>query len=733
MKRLIAALCLLALAGCSAHESTDDKTAQISAPAGDNWVTPGGDLGKSHYSALKDINHSNVEDIGLAWSADLGTNRGLEATPVVIDGVMYSSGVAGRAYAFNAATGKKLWEFDPDVNMQVNRTACCDMVNRGVAVAHGKVFVAALDGVLYALDARTGKVAWKVDTIDDHKRGTNSTGAPEVAGNVVVIGNAGAEYDVRGYVSAYDLDSGKLAWRFYIVPHDPKTGPQESPALEKAVKTWDPNSRWDVGGGGAPWDAINYDPLTGYVLIGTGNGGPYDVYRRSPSGGDNLYLSSIVALEAKTGKMKWYYQETPGDSWDFTATAPMILTRMDIDGEKNRPVLIQAPKNGFLYILDRRSGKLLRANPLVRMDWADGVDMKTGRPNLTPQGADYSKGPKIVFPATAGARNWEPAAYDPATGLYYAAVQDMGNLMFMTPGEKPYAQKALNNDASLIFTPDLLSVLSTLPPPLRKQVEALPQFKWVKQNPGGTELRAIDPLTGKTKWAHPMGGWQDRGGTLATAGGLVFQGSIDGNFRAFDGQSGKLLKSIATGTSMLASPMTYKVDGVQYVAIMAAWGGGGFPYVPPYAAAYQRRNEGRILVFRLDGGPVPLPPERAALTVAPAPPAQASDVTAATIANGRTLFFASCALCHANQPRSITPDLSRMPPEIHKQFDQIVLGGLLVSGGMPRWDDRLSKADAHAIHAYLIDLQTQTRAKELKKTQQGSSLDSHGPTILSNY
>ncbi len=651
---------------------------------------------------------------------------------MVIDGVMYTSGIAGRAYAYDAATGKPLWTFEPVVDMQVNRTVCCDMVNRGVAVGKGKVFVVALDGMMYALDAKTGAVVWKADSIEDHKRGDNSTGAPEIAGNVVIIGNAGAEYGHARRRHRVRYRQRQAGVALPCRPSDPAKGPQETPALEAALKTWDPRSRWDVGGGGAPWDAINYDSLTGYVLIGTGNGGPYATSRRSPSGGDNLYLSSIVALDAKTGAMKWHYQETPGDNWDFTATSPMILTELTVDGEK-RPVILHAPKNGFLYVLDRRDGKLLRANALVRMSWANGVDMKTGRPNLTPETSDYTTGPKIVFPGTPGARNWHPAAYDPETGLFYGSIQDMGNVIYMTPGQKPYQPKMLNNDAALLFTPDLQAIVPTLPPPMQQAITSLPQWDWVKKDPGRTELRAIDPLTGKTVWANKMAGWQDRGGALATAGGLVVQGSIDGHLRAYDKKTGKLLKDIDTGTSILAAPMTYKVGSTQYVAVMAAWGGGGYPYVPPYSAAYKRGNQGRILVFRLGGGAVPIPPELPPLEVAPEAPKQAPGVTPATIAEGQGIFFANCALCHSNQLRSITPDLRRMSEGTHKVFKEIVLHGLLTPNGMPRWDDRLSEADADKIHAYLIDEQRKARADELEKKKRGLPIDTPGLTILSNY
>ncbi len=700
--------------------------------AGSEWTSPGGDAGKTHHSALTGINAKNVGSLGLAWQAELGTARGMEATPVMVGGVLYTSGVAGRAYAFDAATGRQLWAFEPDVDMQLNRTACCDMVNRGVAVARGKVYVATLDGWLYALDAKTGAVVWKTDFIENRKKGDNSTGAPEIAGDVVVIGMGGAEYDVRGYVTALDLETGKLRWRWHVVPRDPALGPQEAPELEAALKTWDPRSRWDIGGGGAPWDAIAFDPETGYLLVGTGNGGPYATSKRSPAGGDNLYLGSLVALDPKTGRMVWHYQETPGDNWDFTSTQPLILTHLKVDGA-DRSVILHAPKNGFLYVIDRATGKLLKANPLVRMNWAKGIDPATGRPLLTPEDSDYTTGPKIVFPATPGARNWHPASFDPATGLYYAAVLDLGNLIFMTPGQKPLKARGLNNDAALIFTTDVKDALSAFPAPMADAVRALPAYAEALKDPGTAQIRAIEPLTGKTVWAANTAGWQDRAGVLTTASGLLIHGDVGGRLYVRDAKTGALLKRIETGTPIMAAPMTYQVKGVQYIAVMAGWGGGGFPFVPRYAAAYDRGNLNRLLVFKLGGGKVKLPPLLPPLEVAPEPPAQAEGVTAETIARGQGLFFGNCAICHANRHRSITPDLRRMQPETHAMFRQIVLEGALVPGGMPRWDDVLSPEDADAIHAYLIDLQVKTRADELAKQKAGKPLDGPSLTILSNY
>ena len=719
-------LSLLALAACHQTAAVSDLG------AGDNWPAPGGDAAKSHFSKLGDINAGNVDRLGLAWSYDMGSNRVQEATPVVVDGVMFTSGNLGRTYALDATTGKQLWKFEPVVDGQINRSACCDQANRGVQLADGRVFVAALDGMLYALDAKTGAVVWKTDTVVDHDRGYTSTGAPEVAGDLVLIGNGGSEMDVRGYLSAYDRKTGKLAWRFFTVPHDPAKGPQESPALEAAIKTWDPKSRWDIGGGGTPWDAIAYDAPSDTVFVGTGNGGPYPPSVRSPSGGVNLYLSSIVALDRKTGTLKCYYQETPRDGWDFTAVQPMVLTDLKVDGQLHH-VIIHSPKNGYLFVIDRDNCKPLAITPIVRTSWADGYDLKTGQPKLTPQGADYSGGPKIVFPASAGARNWYPAAFDPDRNLYFAHVLDMGNLMFLPGPPAPRARKALNAGSALIFTPDLQEAVKALPPPIAGPVQQLREWQWVKDKPFSSELRAMDPLTGKAKWTVPMAGWQDRVGVLATKAGLVFHGDVTGRFNVRDADTGKLLKSIDIGTSIMAAPMTYKVNGVQYVAVQAGWGGGGWGFVPDYSAAYRYGNANRILVFKLDGGAVTKPAPLPALTVAPEPPPQAPGVTPATIAMGNGLFTANCAICHANQPRSITPDLRRLDPSKHAVFRAIVLDGLFAPNGMPAWKDVLSPAQADAIHAFLIDAQGKTRARELALQKAGKPLDSRALAIMSNF
>ena len=733
-KLAIPALAALALTACGG-DSFDPSTIDTSTyGAGENWDNPGGDWAESHFSRLESINAGNVSELGLAWEYDLGSARVQEATPVVIDGVMYTSGVLGRVYALNAATGEELWSFTPEMDMQIARAICCDWANRGVAVSEGKVIVGAADGMLYALNAESGAVEWSVDTIIDKTRGYTSTGAPEIAGNLVVIGNAGAEYDTRGYVTAYQVDSGDQAWRFFTVPRDPAEGSQEHGELDAALETWSEDTRWDIGGGGTVWDAITYDPQFDQVIIGTGNGGPYPQAIRSPGGGDNLYLNSLVAIDRASGEMNWYFQETPEDNWDLTATQPMLLADIDVEGE-SRPVIMHTPKNGFFFVIDRETGEALAANPIVRTNWADSWNMETGRPNIRMDQADYSDQPQIIFPGSPGARNWYPAAYDPARDSYFAHVLDMGNLLWIAGGiDNVERQEAfLNVGAAIVFTSDLEAAAPTLPPPVRDAVEAHPQWQWVKDQPFTSEFRAIDPMTGETKWAVDSLGWQDRHGALATQSGLVFHGNAAGKLFARDADTGEELWSVDTGSTIMAAPMTYSVDGEQYVAVATGWGGGGWGFVPGYSAAYSKGNRNRLLVFKVGGGLVPIPDDLPPLTPADEPPAQYDDATPEMIAMGNALFTENCSICHSNQPRAPLPDLRRMNAGVHGAFNQIVLEGLLIPNGMPRWDDRLSEGQAKAIHAFLIDSQTSLRARELELQRRGLPLDTQSLTILSSF
>jgi quinohemoprotein ethanol dehydrogenase len=699
------------LSGCSRDASEKDATPtrfgeidreRLLAADGqpEQWLTVGGGFGKTHYSALTQINRENVRRLGFAWEYPTATNRGLEATPVVVDGVMYTSGVAGRVYALVAKTGEPLWTFIPKMDMQITRHTCCDQVNRGVAVWRGKVYVAALDGQLYALDARTGGVLWSADTIIDRKRGYSSTGAPQIAGNVVVIGNAGAEYDARGYISAYDLDSGNLSWRFFTVPGDPSQ-PYEHPELEMAAKTWDPNSRWDVGGGGTVWDGMAYDPILNLLYVGTGNAALYNRAKRSPAGGNNLFLCSILALDPDSGRLVWYYQETPGDQWDYTATQPIILTDLVIHGEP-RQVLLHAPKNGFFYVLDRKTGKLLSAEKFAHVTWASHVDLQTGRPVENSAAADYSRGgAKLVFPSFMGAHNWPPMSYSPQTGLVYIPVREAGNLMYdLEPG---HTYRAGQGNVGIQHP---LAVILDTPEALPKAIQDDLARSGLLKNKPDTRMRAFlrawDPVEQKLVWEHEVDTWMDHSGVLSTGGGLVFQGSFSGFLRAFDAASGRLLHEIDVGTSIMAAPMTYMIDGVQYIAVMAGLGGGGWIAPDPSSAAYRYGNQGRILAFKLDGGQTPKPALLPPVPPVPEPPKQTA--SAESIARGEELFERHCAQCHANQPRSAAPDLRRMSRATHEAFSDILLKGLLRPLGMPQWDDLFSPSDVSDIHAYLVHI-----------------------------
>lgn len=663
----------------------------------DQWLTEGRDFGKGHYSPLTQINKDNVSQLGLAWDHKLTTTRGLEANPIVVDGVLYTSGTTGRVYALNAKTGEELWYFDPMSDGQVNRYTCCDEVNRGVAVFDGMVYVGSLDGRLFGLNAETGAVMWEQDTLIYKDRAYTSSGAPEVAGDVVVIGNAGADYDARGYVSAYDRKTGEFKWRFFIVPGDPKLG-FEHPELEMASETWDPNSRWDVGGGGTAWNAMVYDPELNLIYIGTGNAALFNWHERSPSGGDNLFLCSILAINPDTGRLAWHYQQVPRESWDFTATQPMILTELEFDGVK-RKVLMQAPKAGFFYILDRATGELLSADKYVPVNWATHVDLETGRPNIDSEAVDYKDEPKFVIPSGMGGHAWNPMAYSPDTGLVYIPAIESGALTSDATEGHVYRPKQANAGNSTLFG----NMLSMNPDFLQEPMKsALREVQEQGLDKSRAVLKAFDPLTGETKWEQEAIGWWDRAGVLATAGGLIFQGTDSGFINAYDANSGAQVLNLEIGTSIIAAPISYAIDGEQYIAFMAGWGGGGWFSPYEHSAVRKYGNQGRIIALKLGGGAVPLPNPVDEVAPIPEPPEQTG--TAEQIAQGQQLFGRSCAICHANNEYGLTPDLRRMNEATHASFNAIVLLGARRTRGMPQWDDVLNEEQSNAIHAFLIDL-----------------------------
>ena len=666
----------------------DDKRIIEAEGEPENWIAHGRTYEEQRFSPLTKINKESVSDLGLAWYKDMGTNRALEATPIVVDGIMFFTSTWSRVYAVEAKTGETLWSFDPEVPGEWARKACCDIVNRGVAVYQGKVFFASLDGRLFSLNAETGEKIWEVDTVTDRTRAYTITGAPRVAKGKVFIGNGGAEYGVRGYVTAYDTESGEKVWRFFTVPGDPSLG-FEDPAMEMAAKTWKGTKWWEFGGGGTVWNSIVYDPDFNNVYLGVGNGSPWTREIRSPGGGDNLFLASIVAVDADTGKYKWHYQTTPEDNWDYTAVQDMALADMEIDGEKKK-VLLQAPKNGFFYVIDRTNGKVLRAHPFAAVTWATHVDLETGRPVENPE-VDYSENGSFVLPGPLGAHNWQAMSVDLDAGLVYIPAQENA---FFYAVEENYKKTGIFKRNPGRWNMGI--EMSSLAQNVLSNLESMPE-------PGGF-LKAFDPLTGETKWSVPIPHYWN-GGVLGTAGGLVFQGDALGMFSAYDKETGERLWEFNTYTSMLAPPISFEIDGEQYVSILTGSGGGdlfGGEPLPPIEiqASLTYNNFGRLLVFKL-GGQKELPiPDVRDNTI---PEQVLADASNDQIRNGESNYNQYCAVCHGFVVKSAggLPDLRKMTTGTHDLFNKIVLEGILGSNGMAGFSDVLSEDDVDNIHHYV--------------------------------
>jgi len=720
-KLTLIALLLVGLAACGRPAPPQNKPATPAAPAArldatrlaaadqepDQWFTPGRDAGGTYYSPLNDINDKNVDRLGFAWQYQLGTKRGLEATPVVVDGVMYAAGNWGRVYALDAVTGRELWTYDPEVDGQAGRYACCDVVNRGLAVWKGRVYIASVDGYLHAIDARTGQRVWRVDTLPDRKPGSFHyfvTGAPQLAGDAIVIGNGGADFQgARGFVSAYALDNGAFKWRFYTVPRDPKLGAQDQPHLQAAVKTWPSKYDWSMGGGGTAWDGIGYDAEANLVYIGTANASPYHGEHDPAGQGDELYVASIIAIHADTGQMAWYYQEIPGEGWDYDTTNKLVLTDLSIGG-KPRKVILQASKDGYLYVLDRLTGELIAARQFAFVNWTWGLDPVTHRPIINPA-ADWGRAPALIFPAAVGAHGWQPMSYSPRTGLVYIPVMDAA-MVYVDTTKRRAGLIEGNFNLAFFFPEDydpkeLRSLFGELP-----SLESLAQHGRVPESRG--LIRAVDPVTGKVAWEKQTNSIWD-GGVVSTAGNLVVRGDAAGFLNVYAADTGALLKHIDVGSSIMAAPMTYRVNGIQYISVMAGYGGGVlFKPFPAASAAYKYGNAGRILTFRLDGGVTPKPAAVSEEAHDSPPPREG---TPATIAQGEVLYSRYCSRCHAFG-RGLVPDLRRLPRAIHNIFYDVVLRGADQANGMARWDDVLTQQDAEAIHAYLVDQAWQLQSAE---------------------
>ncbi len=548
------------------------------------WITYGGNYAETRFSPLKQIDTSNVSRLGLVWSVETDSPAGgrPEATPLMSNGVIYTSLAWDVIVAVDARTGKMKWRWDPEIPRQHISQICCGPVNKGVALYKGKVYAGLLDGTVVALDQETGKVKWRIkDTFNDD---TILTAAIRIVKGKVIVGSSGAEQAIRGYFSAYDAETGKRLWRFYTVPGDPSK-PFEQPELAMAAKTWH-GEWWKMGGGGTVWDSMTYDPALDLLYIGVGNGGPWYQQLRSPGGGDNLFLACILAVKPDTGKLVWYFQETPGDTWDFTSTQPMILADLTIDG-KPRKVILHAPKNGFFYVLDRVTGEFIHGNKFVkRMTWASGLDAK-GRP-IENAGARYKKGPTIVSPGPQGAANWQAMSFSPITKLAYLPGQEISYL-WNPVDATTWTYRAGGLNTGVVGFNGPFGRGGGPPDPNRNKAAYTlsphePAGAAKEPQANGGFLVAWDPAANKERWRVSDAGGIGGGGTVTTAGNLVFHGST-----AYNAETGKKLWEVNLGGTY-CNPITYELDGKQYVAILAR----GNP-------------NNRLFVFALDGK-APIPP-----------------------------------------------------------------------------------------------------------------------------
>jgi PQQ-dependent dehydrogenase (methanol/ethanol family) len=628
------------------------------------WMSHSRTFNEQYFSPLKKINDGNVGNLGLAFFVDLPTNQNVESTPIMVDGVLYLTLPWSKVMAVDAKTGKQLWLHDPKVAGAWNINICCGVDNRGAAAWNGKIIFGTLDGRLIALDAKTGKQVWSTKSTPDERR-YSITSAPRIANGKIFIGSAGGEFDARGYVDAYDAETGKRLWRFWTIPGDPAKG-FENDAMKMAAATWKTPGWWKTGGGGTVWDGITYDPVTDLVLFGTGNGTPQDAVQRDAGGGDNLFMTSIVAVHASDGSYAWHYQPTPWETWDYDTVQQLMLLDMPIDG-KQRHVVMQASKNGFFYIFDAATGKLLSAKAFTDVNWANGVDMQTGRPNVVPE-ARTNLTNKVfnLAPGPAGGHAWQSMSYSPLTKLVYIPATTHWQMMGPFDARQKYLAEHL--DAPTGFT---------------------------------GRLTAWDPVAQREVWRseefiNPTGGVQVTGGALATAGNLVFHGNLPKReFAAYRATDGKRLWSFGTKTAVLAGGISYEVGGEQHVAV--AVGG-------PMPGGYYAPNGARLLVFKLGGKDVL--PEVPPFTERPiAPPPQFAD--ADTVRRGAQVFEAQCQTCHGRNgaARSTFPDLRRTPMlNSQTAFDTIVLQGALSEKGMGSFREYLKEGETVALRAYLISV-----------------------------
>ncbi len=669
---------------------TDSRVINSPSDEPGSWLTYGQNFKEQRFSELTQINTDTIARLGLAWTTQIGDyNMRMQGTPLVVDGVMYVSNGWSVIYALDATTGEEIWKYDPEVDRSYIRLACCGPAhNRGVAVYEGKVFVGTFDGRLIAVNAENGEEVWDVDTwIPEGLGRFNITGAPRAAAGKVYIGQGSGESGHRrGYVTAYDADTGEVSWRFFLVPGDPSQ-PFEHPEMELAAQTWG-GEWWKYGGGGTAWNSLVYDEEFNSLYIGVGNGAPWPREIRSPGGGDDLFLSTIVSVDVETGRMNWYYQTTPGDNWDYSSAMDMALGEIEFGGEM-RKVVLQAPKNGFFYVIDREDGELLRALPYTEgIDWATHVDMETGRPVENPD-VVYESEPQWIMPANSGAHNWEPQSWDNELGLMYFYYHDIANFYsldegFVETGEYEIRERGLS--------------LGWGEGEYRRRLieEAGPRPE------SQAYIGAFDPITGGYKWRHELES-DYNGGVVATRGGLLFHPEGTGEFSARDTDDGEILwRYSAPGTFRSTSVMTYQVGRDQYVATMMNG---------------NRAIDlgGTVLAFKLDGNlDLPIPD----IVQATVPELPDGDFGVDQISEGDDIYHAQCASCHGgigipNEVAIVAPDLRLMTLSTHDEMSDIVIGGSRADRGMPEFRDAITSDQLESIRAFVVE-----QARRLKEFQE---------------
>jgi quinohemoprotein ethanol dehydrogenase len=658
--------CVALLGACQVRTSSPASTIGTGA----EWHHVNADSDETGYSRLDQITAANAGRLGLAWYLELPGEASLEASPIEVDGVLYFTGSYATVYAVDAAGGKLVWKFEPKTwEHNPTKMNYGFGANRGAAYANGKIFSAALDGRLFALDAKTGGMIWSTETTDP-KGGQTITGAPRVFKDRVIIGQGGADFGMRGYVTAYDQETGKQAWRFYVVPASPEAN-RGDPAMEAAAKTWNGEFWKKTGGGGGPWDSITFDSELNRIYVGTANAAPYDPEARSPGGGDNLYTASVVALDADTGKYVWHYQFNPRDSWDYDSTQQMTLATLKIDGNR-RKVLMQAPKNGFFYVLDRENGKLISAEKLGKVTWADHVDVATGRP-VENQNIRYETGQSTIYPFNSGLHSWMRMAYSPATGLVYVPTMQMATR---------FHRGASDDKDFNVFGLNVASVGG-------------------EPGDGKGALIAWDPVAQAARWRVPLDTlWN--GGAVSTAGNVVFQGTADGWFAAYDARTGTRLWRQQAGMGIIASPMTYSIGGKQYVAILAGYGGSAAILSDIMNVGWKYTGPRRLLIFALDGKAL-LPPSEAPTLKVNVQDNPAEVLDAQQVAMGKAMYMA-CAACHGRNAVGAggpAPDLRESAIPLNPEaFWSVVHEGALIERGMPRFGI-FGKSQTDALRMYI--------------------------------